>query len=707
MKKFSWKLTAALAVSLSILLSSTVFPVNLRADGEEDGYPVIEEVEQIDEETEEQEEEEEKEEEDVEEDENVEQDENVEEDEEDVEENVENENDVDVEDEDLETDVTEDEKNAEIEDVDQPRLGADEEPMYEGEIGDEEPEDGYPLFICGSIVTDDNKDDLSSIEGVTVADGGSIKYDPDSNTLYLNKVTISHTTAEKYGIPVAIWYYGSADLKICVEGDTSVSSDIPDSYMTGGIFIGQPNSYYYGYGPARLQAAEDNEPKFAGLTVDISNDATLTISTKGESAYYYYYDYGSCSLYTQGSATITGKGAFVITSNSTSINCGYLTIENEGPSSITTDEGGAIYVNRDLMISNAKLTIEAGDGGIYVNRDVIISNAKLTIEAGDDGIFADGTITFTGKKTEVVITAEDTAVYAYDDYARHQYGEGYTNKTPEEVIKIEAPLYIVTPENGAVCHNNINLEDYDPDYYIFDPSIELEGGRHNFDDAALKVVIKADLVKVDFETNGGSEIESQDLAVGETVEKPADPTKSGYEFVGWFSDSECTKEFDFSTKVEKDMTLYAKWEECGKYVVVAGPSGSRAIGDGDMTIIVKHTKHDEQTHEKLKGVKFNGKPVDVKSVKKGSAIITIDGSLLDSLESGDYTITIEFEDGEASTFVSILNAAQSAAEDTAPTGVPKTGDTSSSSNLGLVFLAVAAIAGALIILENKKMREQD
>jgi hypothetical protein len=82
--------------------------------------------------------------------------------------------------------------------------------------------------------------------------------------------------------------------------------------------------------------------------------------------------------------------------------------------------------------------------------------------------------------------------------------------------------------------------------------------------------------------------------------------------------------------------------------------------------------------------------------------------LLDSLESGDYTITIEFEDGEASTFVSILNAAQSAAEDTAPTGVPKTGDTSSSSsNLGFVFLAAAAIAGALIILENKKMREQD
>ena len=693
MKKFSWKLTAALAVSLSILLSSTVFPVNLRADGEADGNPVIEEVEQIDEETEEQEEEEEKEEEDVEEDdENVEQDENVEEDEKDIEEkeDVENENDVDVEEEDIDTDVTEDEKKAEIEDVDQPRLGVDEEPMYEGEIGDDEPEEeGYPLFIAGYMVTDENKDDLSSIEGVTVAEGGRFKYDPDSNTLYLNKVTISNTTGGKYGMPFGIYYCGSEDLKICVEADSTISAIFESESFVSCIYITYPMGEMVHEDEGRLRAAEDDvkEVKVASVTVDISKGATLTMTSESDYAYGYYS--GAYGILSNNRVTISGGGAF-------EINAGYsgiyayndVTIENTGVSSMTLSGYYGIYTDRNVKFTNSKLTIE------------------LTAEGYSEGVFAEGVVSISGKKTELTVIA-DTAFLVYDDYARHHASGKYTNKTPEEVIKIEAPLYIVTPENGYACANVENLETAsDPDYYICDPSIET-GEDYYRQDCARKVVIKADLVKVDFETNGGSEIESQDLAIGETVEKPADPTKSGYEFVGWFTDSECTKEFDFSTKVEKDMTLYAKWEECGKYVVVTGPSGSRAIGDGDMTIIVKHTKHDEKTHEKFKVVKFNGKPVDVKSVKKGSAIITIDGSLLDSLESGDYTITIEFEDGEASTFVSILNAAQSAAEDTAPTGVPKTGDTSSSSNLGFVFLAVAAIAGALIILENKKMREQD
>ncbi len=703
MKKFSWKLTAALAVSLSILLSSTVFPVNLRADGEEDGYPVIEEVEQIDEESEEQEEEKEEEEKDVKEDENVEQDENVEEEGKDVEEKdeVENENDVDIEEDDIDKDVTEDEKNAEIEDVDQPRLGADEEPMYEGEIGDDEPEEeGYPLFIAGYMVTDKNKDDLSSIEGVTVAESGRFKYDPDSNTLYLNKVTINNTTGGDEEMPFGIYYCGSEDLKICVEGDTSISS-MSNCYSVC-IYISYSNGRISIDDVERLRAAEDDEgeDKYPSGIIEISKGATLTLAfneaTGLEYGYGYGYGYGyegyatTYGIQSDNDVTITGAGAFDIQSGYFGIysNCDVI-IENTGASSIVAGEYG-IYANRDLKLTNSKLTVD------------------LPIDYGTKGVFADGVISISGKMTELTVTAS-RAVSAYDDYARRHSTEHYTNKTPEEVIKIEAPLYILTPENGFVCHNSSDFEtDSDPDYYICDPSIQSESDYHDYDDEATKVVIKADLVKVDFETNGGSEIESQDLAVGETVEKPADPTKSGYEFVGWFTDSECTKEFDFSTKVDKDMTLYAKWEECGKYVVVAGPSGSRAIGDGDMTIIVKHTKHDEKTHEKLKGVKFNGKPVDVKSVKKGSAIITIDGSLLDSLESGDYTITIEFEDGEASTFVSILNAAQSAAEDTAPTGVPKTGDTSSSSsNLGFVFLAAAAIAGALIILENKKMREQD
>ena len=64
---------------------------------------------------------------------------------------------------------------------------------------------------------------------------------------------------------------------------------------------------------------------------------------------------------------------------------------------------------------------------------------------------------------------------------------------------------------------------------------------------------------VKFNTNGGSSVASQTVATGEKATKPADPTKNGYEFSGWYSDSKCTKAFNFSTAIKANTTLYAKW----------------------------------------------------------------------------------------------------------------------------------------------------
>ena len=45
----------------------------------------------------------------------------------------------------------------------------------------------------------------------------------------------------------------------------------------------------------------------------------------------------------------------------------------------------------------------------------------------------------------------------------------------------------------------------------------------------------------------------------EKVTKPADPTRTGYKFLGWYSDEGLTTEFKFTTKITKDTTIYAKW----------------------------------------------------------------------------------------------------------------------------------------------------
>ena len=47
---------------------------------------------------------------------------------------------------------------------------------------------------------------------------------------------------------------------------------------------------------------------------------------------------------------------------------------------------------------------------------------------------------------------------------------------------------------------------------------------------------------------------------GSATTKPADPTKEGCTFAGWYTDETLTNAYDFDTAVTSDLTLYAKWE---------------------------------------------------------------------------------------------------------------------------------------------------
>ena len=71
-----------------------------------------------------------------------------------------------------------------------------------------------------------------------------------------------------------------------------------------------------------------------------------------------------------------------------------------------------------------------------------------------------------------------------------------------------------------------------------------------------------------FNTNGGSEIESQRLYSSDKVVMPANPTKEGVIFGGWYTDSELTEKFDFNTPINKSYVLYAKWVTSANVPVV-------------------------------------------------------------------------------------------------------------------------------------------
>lgn len=61
---------------------------------------------------------------------------------------------------------------------------------------------------------------------------------------------------------------------------------------------------------------------------------------------------------------------------------------------------------------------------------------------------------------------------------------------------------------------------------------------------------------VQFNTDGGNTIDSQIVEQGQSVQRPTDPSKSGYTFAGWYLDNAI---YNFDTKINQDITLIAKW----------------------------------------------------------------------------------------------------------------------------------------------------
>lgn len=66
---------------------------------------------------------------------------------------------------------------------------------------------------------------------------------------------------------------------------------------------------------------------------------------------------------------------------------------------------------------------------------------------------------------------------------------------------------------------------------------------------------------ITFVSNGGTEVGPLQVEYGEKATKPADPSKGGDEFLGWFVDAVCVTPFDWDTQITSDWTLYAGWGE--------------------------------------------------------------------------------------------------------------------------------------------------
>jgi uncharacterized repeat protein (TIGR02543 family) len=87
-----------------------------------------------------------------------------------------------------------------------------------------------------------------------------------------------------------------------------------------------------------------------------------------------------------------------------------------------------------------------------------------------------------------------------------------------------------------------------------------------------------------FYPNGGSAVDSQTVKTGDTAAVPAEPTRSGYAFAGWFAEAGGDEEWDFSVPIDEATTLYAHWTadtDCADYATSAEATVAMGSGDPD------------------------------------------------------------------------------------------------------------------------------
>ena|GEM_PF-5541269 len=93
---------------------------------------------------------------------------------------------------------------------------------------------------------------------------------------------------------------------------------------------------------------------------------------------------------------------------------------------------------------------------------------------------------------------------------------------------------------------------------------------------------------ITFDSQGGSAVASQTIEHDGFVTEPTDPTWTGYDFLGWFTEPVGGTQFDFGTPIIEDLVLYAHWQETmpgylDEFTVTFDSQGGSAVADANVS----------------------------------------------------------------------------------------------------------------------------
>jgi len=76
----------------------------------------------------------------------------------------------------------------------------------------------------------------------------------------------------------------------------------------------------------------------------------------------------------------------------------------------------------------------------------------------------------------------------------------------------------------------------------------------------ISACVEPEVYTIEFDVNGGEDLVDYEYTDGDLLEMPADPTREGYEFIGWYYDKALSEGFSLKEGITRDLILYAKWE---------------------------------------------------------------------------------------------------------------------------------------------------
>lgn len=351
---------------------------------------------------------------------------------------------------------------------------------------------------------------------------------------------------------------------------------------------------------AALSNAVDATATLEGGTFMRSKEAGKDGNNSGGNSYYTIENYGSMSFGSGASVENAGHFSSMIrnggkntaespaemTINGGTFSGGINTIKNDDYGNLTINDGDFDNTSQYVIMNWSKATINNGTfktsskatsavlfnssygndpadiGSLEVNGGTFTTNSAAqpvltnyydvnntaTSTVINNGIFNGDLVNESEHKGPLSVsggTFTDPAVAKHLKSGKAVlFNDGKYAVGNEDAVKGDA-TYSVTNTDGTVV-------------YFTDAQAANDYAKES--GAQAPVVLK---VTVNFDSNQGTAVDSQLVAVGDKVAKPADPTKKGYTFSGWFTDKDCTKAYHFDAAVDNtqpEFTLYAGWK---------------------------------------------------------------------------------------------------------------------------------------------------